>query len=271
MHLSDLPAKIEIPFGNGAGGAYIRPIPVPSQIGSNPGAASFTDGFPPLTFTPVTGGGQFVNGEDINGILNHVTSWTRWVAAGGAVPFDPVFAAKIGGYPQYARVPSHVTPGVIWINAVDGNMTDPDGGSPVGWNTAGPVVATVPETIGVGGVFRNDVFVSPSDLVQIQGHIPDGETVCLPGNLCLKWKNLIVGPGGNVITTPFTWNTPFHGILSIVATGGGRPDSHWDAISCRIDSPDVNGGILVCDTAGGSSNPFSNAVTVRILALGNWQ
>ena len=29
------------------------PIPVPSQIAITPGAASFTDGFPPLTRTPL--------------------------------------------------------------------------------------------------------------------------------------------------------------------------------------------------------------------------
>ena len=32
-------------------------IPVPSQIGITPGAASFTDGFPPLTATPIGSGG----------------------------------------------------------------------------------------------------------------------------------------------------------------------------------------------------------------------
>ena len=54
MQLTDKPSKIALPFAN-AGGK--RTIPVASQIGVVAGAASFTDGFPPLTFNPISAGG----------------------------------------------------------------------------------------------------------------------------------------------------------------------------------------------------------------------
>ena len=126
MNLSDIPDRVAIPFAASAGSGYIRPVPVPSQTG---GAASFTDGFPPSTFQPLSGGGAYVNGEDVNGILNHVTKWTRWQAAGGPAVFNNTFASAVGGYPHGAVLKSSATDGLLWQNTVDGNLTDPDGGS----------------------------------------------------------------------------------------------------------------------------------------------
>ena len=57
MLASAIPIKFPIPFGNSAGGGYIRPIPQASQIGIANGAASLTDGFPPLNFLPLGSGG----------------------------------------------------------------------------------------------------------------------------------------------------------------------------------------------------------------------
>ena len=46
MLASSIPVKFPIPFANNAGASFIRPVPVPSQIGTNPGAADRdTDGF----------------------------------------------------------------------------------------------------------------------------------------------------------------------------------------------------------------------------------
>lgn len=138
MNLSDIPDRVAIPFANSAGSGYIRPVPVPSAGG---GAASFTDGFPPATFQPLSGGGAYVNGEDVNGILNHVTKWTRWQAAGGPAVYNSTFATAVGGYPHGAVLKSSATDGLLWQNSVDGNLTDPDGGSAAGWVPVGPTAA----------------------------------------------------------------------------------------------------------------------------------
>ncbi|MGX7709142.1 glycine-rich domain-containing protein [Methylobacterium sp. Gmos1] len=144
MQQSQVPAKFPIPFANGAGPSYIRDIPEGSQIGIVNGAASLQDGFPPLCFLPVDSGGVPPFGQDINGILKLLTLWARWQAAGGLNLWDGTFASKIGGYPRGALL-SSTTAGLAWLNMVDGNLTNPDGGTAAGWLSV-MTGAAVPQT-----------------------------------------------------------------------------------------------------------------------------
>ncbi len=89
MQISDIPEKFPIPWANGAGGGFIEAIPTDSQIATTPGRASLTDGFPPLNFTPIGGGGIPPFGKDFNGIINRETAWLRWLNAG-----EPVIPAR---------------------------------------------------------------------------------------------------------------------------------------------------------------------------------
>jgi hypothetical protein len=132
VQLSQVPNKFPIPWGNSAGSGYIRAIPETSQIGVQNGAASLTDGFPPLNFLPVGSGGVPPFGQDMNGILNQITLWSQWQGAGGLCTYDSVFSAAIGGYPQNAMLASSSTPGQIWVNTVDNNTSNPDA-SGTGW------------------------------------------------------------------------------------------------------------------------------------------
>lgn len=133
MLLSSMPARFPIPFGNSAGGGFIRSVPTASQIGVNPGFASLTDGFPPLNFVPVAAGGIPPFGQDFNGLLNQVTKWNQWQSAGGAATYDATFAAAIGGYPQKAMLSSALVFGNFWMSTADNNMTDPDSSSAANW------------------------------------------------------------------------------------------------------------------------------------------
>ena len=127
-----------MPFGKNAGPSYIRSVPSPSQIGITNGAASLNDGFPPLTFQPVGSGGIPPYGQDFNGILNQITAWNQWQQAGGQVMFDSTFVTNIGGYPQWSILASSSTVGLLWLNTVDNNTTNPDGGGASGWIAWGP-------------------------------------------------------------------------------------------------------------------------------------
>ncbi|WP_267550398.1 hypothetical protein [Rhizobium rhizogenes] len=131
MKIADLPAKFPIPFAADAGSGFIRAIPEASQIGITPGAASLTDGFPPVTFQPVGAGGTPPWGQDMNGIINQITLWSQWQNAGGLVPYDGTFSTAIGGYPKSA-VLAGATTGQIWLNTVDDNTTNPNSGG-AGW------------------------------------------------------------------------------------------------------------------------------------------
>lgn len=125
---ANIPAKIPVPFASGAGASYIRTIPIPSQIGINNGAASFTDGFPPDCFVAAGAGGYPPDGRDFQYILNILSQWVQWQNAGGRVAYDVNFCAAIGGYPNGAVLQSADTTG-FWHSTADSNYSSPEVGS----------------------------------------------------------------------------------------------------------------------------------------------
>lgn len=128
MQDSGAPTKVPLPFGTGAGSGFINPIPTPSQIGIANGRASFTDGFPPLNFQPVSAGGVPPFGGDFNGLLFQITAGLQWQQAGGPIIYDPTYSAVIGGYANRAVIASATTPGLWWLSTADNNTSNPDTG-----------------------------------------------------------------------------------------------------------------------------------------------
>ena len=132
MQISNLPKLLPVPFANSGSK---QDIPVVSQIGVEGGRASYTDGFPPLTRTPIAAGGIPPFGTDFNGVLNDITSAIRWAQAGGGYRYDSTFSASVGGYPLGAVVNNSTGDG-CWLNTLDGNNTNPETTSPApltGW------------------------------------------------------------------------------------------------------------------------------------------
>lgn len=141
------PPQVVIPFGNNAvDPAYITlPIPIDSQIGVLPGAASFTDGFPPLTMSdPDTQGGVPPFGQEMNGILYTLSAFCAMLQAGQLCQFDNEAQYAWGGYKLGALL-SKVDGTGFWFNVVDGNDSDPDaaGAGWIGWSPAGVAVGYV--------------------------------------------------------------------------------------------------------------------------------
>lgn len=140
---SNIPPKFQIPWGNGAVAPYIRSIPQPSQIGIQNCAASLTDGFPPLTFVPLSSGGCPPFGQDFNGILKQITQWNRWAGAGEPLLYDSTFSTAIGGYPKGARLTVAASPGCVWLSLVDNNTSNPDTGGANWQNSCNEAVGGV--------------------------------------------------------------------------------------------------------------------------------
>lgn len=132
MQDSNAPAKIVLPWAASASPPYIHTLPVASQIGVTAGAASWTDGFPPLTFVQIDAGGAGPFGEDMNAVLLAVSAGVRWLQAGGPVTWDGTYSTAIGGYPAGAIVQSATTIGSLWLCLVDNNTSNPDTGG-AGW------------------------------------------------------------------------------------------------------------------------------------------
>lgn len=155
MKSSDQPGKIYLPFSSSGSK---QAIPIASQIGIAGGRASYTDGFPPLTRTPLAAGGRPPYGTDMNGILYAVTAIQQWQSAGGLFRYDSDLSTRIGGYPKGATLAKASGTG-IWQSTVDDNTSDPDAGG-AGWAS---ISASSP-----GGVAR---FTTSGSFT-----VPDGVT-----------------------------------------------------------------------------------------------
>jgi len=128
MQLSDSPDKITLEF---AADGDKNTIPVASS--PTPGRASFEDGFPPITRTPLGSGGIPPFGLDMNGILFDLSAISRWMNAGAGFVYDGTFAADsdVGGYPKGSELVCSDGVG-SWLNISDNNAADPDAGGS-GW------------------------------------------------------------------------------------------------------------------------------------------
>lgn len=189
MLASQIPVKLTLPFAN-AGNK--NTIPAASQIGTTPGAASLTDGFPPLTFTPDWAGGIPPSGADMNGILYDVSAWVRWQSAGGQIAYDATFQTAIGGYPQGAYVSSLAVINRFWVSLVDNNTTNPDAAG-AGW------LSTEARVFSIAG--------TPNGLVAGNAGVPG----LSPPDFCV---NTITGFIATCITTgsasTAVWTTPIN-------------------------------------------------------------
>lgn len=157
------PSRIVEAFAVSAGASYITsPFPAASQIGVTPGAASLADGFPPLCFLDPADGGVLPSGADFNGILNLISSWAAYLAAGQQPRFDSTLATAMGGYAVGARVQSGVNPKQIFTNTLNGNTNDPDSVI-TGWISSVALYST--SIIITAGTHNDVVLPGPSDYV----------------------------------------------------------------------------------------------------------
>ena len=100
-----------------------RTIPVSSQIGITDGAASYTDGVPPICMSALVAGGVPPSGLDANGILNAITAHLLLQNSGGRYRFDSSIVSALGGYP--IGVVLQANDGLNeYVNIVEGNSTD---------------------------------------------------------------------------------------------------------------------------------------------------
>lgn len=200
MRAVDIPPKITVAWAQFAGTATYRPIPVPSQITVQPGAASFTDGFPPLNFVDPDAGGIPPWGADMNGILNVITQWSRWQSAGGVVSYDPAFSTAVGGYPNGAVVMAR-DGRAIYECFLDNNTASPEAGG-TGWRVlATPWQAVVWQAAGSANAQTVTLGPTPVSLSALN-------------NIPFVFRSI----GAN--TGPTTLNPNGIGAVSILNSGG---------------------------------------------------
>ncbi|WP_204371528.1 hypothetical protein, partial [Burkholderia multivorans] len=211
MQSSNTPSKVPLPFAN-SGTKNV--IPVASQIGITPGAASLTDGFPPVTMTPIAAGGIPPSGADFNGILNLITAIQQWQSAGGSFKYDSAFATSIGGYPKGAVLVNATNDG-MWLNLAENNSTNPDAtdGSAANW---APVDSYGATTIALTNA---NVTLTPAQfsksIIILTGALTGNVQLTMP-NLVGMWYVVNSTTGAYAVSLKTASGTPIQ-----IAQGGG--------------------------------------------------
>lgn len=103
-------------------------IPAARQAGAAQESATYSEGFPGITMTPLSLGGKPPSGKDMNGVLHDVSAATVFLNNGNRYRFDAAHCAAIGGYPKGAVLMADTLDG-SYISLMDGNRDNPNSGS----------------------------------------------------------------------------------------------------------------------------------------------
>ena len=106
-------------------------IPNTRNSGMPQEGATYADGFPSITMTPISTGGKPPSGKDMNGVLYEISAHTVWQNQGGRYRFDQAFCDAIGGYSKGA-VLINDTLDTEYISLVDANTHNPNSGNNTG-------------------------------------------------------------------------------------------------------------------------------------------
>ena len=106
-------------------------IPAERSGGLAQEAATYAEGFPNITMTPISVGGKPPSGKDMNSVLYEISAHTVWQNQGGRYRFDQAFCDAIGGYPKGA-VLINDTLDTEYISLVDANTHNPNSGNNTG-------------------------------------------------------------------------------------------------------------------------------------------
>lgn len=98
------PELIITPFGESADPATVRDIPQSNPSGAPRQNASWEQGFPLITMTPIAAGGIPPEGPDMNGVLRAISRHASFVGGGGQYKWSAEYVAAKGGYPKGAVI-----------------------------------------------------------------------------------------------------------------------------------------------------------------------
>ena len=243
MLASSIPLSFTKAFGASAGASYIRAIPAASQISITPGAASLTDGFPPLNFLPVAAGGVPMSGKDLNGILNEITAAIQWQQVAGLPVYNSTFSTAIGGYPAGAVLRATSTTG-MWLSTADNNTTNPETGG-AGWQLIGISAAQVQQRAfnyahdtGIVNAYIVTLAPIPTliDGMEIGFSTPNTNTITNPTVTINGTTLLITGPGSVALALG---QIPANAPVTVVYNTYGSPHLELQGIPASLVMPSI--------------------------------
>ena len=191
------------------------------------GKASFTEGFPAITMTPIVSGGIPPEGKDFNGILYDITTHTIWVNAGGQYQFDSALSTAIGGYPvgmvlqNNAGTASYVS--AVANNTINFNSTPSSIG--VQWLPYSGAAFSNVTVATTGGTTALTTTQAAAQFITVTGTLTSNATITFPA---ARFKTTII----NNTTGAFT-------VTAIASGGSGVPIFQGGVDSIMCDGTNV--------------------------------
>lgn len=158
--------------------------------------ASWSDGFPEQTMTPIVSGGKPMLGPDMNGTLYAISSHTVYQQGGELYKYNADVVVALIGY-GVGTILGSTDNTTIWFNLVDGNDTDPDAVDAEGWTPLYSYgITSLPPT--TGGTVTITVAQAKYPVLVISGALTSNLQLVLPNTL-RRW--LIVNTTSGAFTT----------------------------------------------------------------------
>lgn len=92
------PDLILVPFAQDAPAVNVDAIPISLGPSDPPQAASWSQGFPTVTMTPLAAGGIPPRGQSFNGVLQDITQHLVYIGGGGQYKWSSAYVTAKGGY-----------------------------------------------------------------------------------------------------------------------------------------------------------------------------
>lgn len=179
-------------------------------------AATYAEGFPSITMTPISVGGKPPSGKDMNGVLYEISAHTVWQNQGGRYRFDQAFCDTVGGYPKGA-VLINDTLDTEYISLVDANTHNPNNGGNTGkWAIhagkglkAGTAQAGIVQLSSATGSESEDMAATPKAVKAAYDKAVESAGKGLPVGAIVSFPKAVRNPAGYLRAdgTTFAQNT----------------------------------------------------------------
>lgn len=195
-------------------------------------AATYAEGFPSITMTPISVGGKPPSGKDMNGVLYEISAHTVWQNQGGRYRFDQAFCDAVGGYPKGA-VLINDTLDTEYISLADANTHNPNSGNNAGkWAIhagkglkAGTAQAGIVQLSSATGSESEDMAATPKAVKAAYDKAVESAGKGLPVGAIVSFPKAVRNPAGYLRAdgTTFAQNT-FPDLYRALGNSNRLPD-----------------------------------------------
>ncbi|HFC6360794.1 phage tail protein [Neisseria lactamica] len=195
-------------------------------------AATYAEGFPSITMTPISVGGKPPSGKDMNGVLYEISAHTVWQNQGGRYRFDQAFCDAVGGYPKGA-VLINDTLDTEYISLADANTHNPNSGNNAGkWAIhagkglkAGTAQAGIVQLSSATGSESEDMAATPKAVKAAYDKAVESAGKGIPVGAIVSFPKAVRNPAGYLKAngTTFAQNT-FPDLYRALGNSNRLPD-----------------------------------------------